>query len=357
MDNTVKSIIIDPRFKVNYASYYLYGIKSLFGTCRIKYRCLSDISIETDRQSRIGFAMMVLTADDTKRIYLDYGDWDEINEAYYQWADVYAKINVRNKDANREKLLVIGPSFGVKLWSPLTCLIQGLKNYTHIQKVCGDSFKRSLKQYLMDYAYMFVRRKRYNYYHRFTQEEQPGYVFSFNTLWYGNMADQTTNKLRGLFMRECQHLMASFEGGFFYIDKQSVLIEFPKYEGYLSEYGDIIYKKRISMKEYDRCSRKSWFVFNTPSVAGCHGWKLAEFLCEGKAIITTTITNLMPGDFVKGTHYLEANNREEMSSAIVRLRDDEKLVQTMKQNAFRYFNEFLTPEAVIKRVFHRLGLL
>ena len=356
MKKRIKHIIIDPRFKVNYASYYLHGLKSMCGSGKMKYRCIDDISIMTDRECRVGFAVLVETDDDVKRVYIDYGDWDEINEAYYEWSDVYAKINVRPQDADREKLLVIGPSFGIKLWSPITCVLKGVANYRRIKKACGSAFKRSMKQYIMDYGYMFIRRKGYDYYHHFTQDEVPGYAFSFNTLWYGDLAHETTNKLRGDFMREGQRLMEHFDGGFFYIDSPGVLEEFPKYEEYLSDYGDMIYKKRLTMKEYDKRNRKSWFVFNTPSVAGCHGWKLAEFLCEGKAIISSHLVNLMPGEFKNGTHFIEANSREEMADAIIRLRDNKEFVQDLKHNAYHYFEEFLSPGAVMRRVFSQAGL-
>ena len=329
-------------------------MKTLLGSSILKFRCLTDIDIETDRQSRVGFAMMVTTSKESKRVYIDYGDWSEVNEAYYEWADVYAKANVLPKDASRSKILVVGPSFGVKLWNPAKCLLMGVKNYHEIKKSCGTSYKRSLKQYVMDYGYMFMRRKRYEYYHRFTDEEQLDYCFSFNTLWYDQLSYDTTNKLRGDFMRQAQKLMNRFEGGFIYLDGSGVLKEFPKYKEYLQEYGDLIYKKRLSMREYDKRNRKSCFVFNTPSVAGCHGWKLVEYLCEGKAIISTRLTNLMPQDFENGTHYIEANTPEEMADAIVKLRDNGDLVQQLKQNAFQYFNEVLAPEVVMKRIFNRV---
>lgn len=356
MDNCIKSISIDPRFKINYASYYLHGLRSLLGRGKLKFRCLDSIAIETNRDSRVGFAMVVSTEGGVKRIYIDYGDWSEVNEAYYEWADVYAKANVLPEDASRPKILVIGPSFGVKLWNPVKCMLMGVKNFQEIKRSCGTSYRRTLKQYIMDYGYMFIRRKRYEYYHRFTNEEEPDYFFSFNTLWYGELSYNTTNKLRGDFMRQAQRLMKRFEGGFIYLDSANVLREFPKYKEYLQEYSDLIYKKRISMSEYDQRNRKSCFVFNTPSVAGCHGWKLVEYLCEGKAIISTHLTNLMPGNFIHGTHYIEANTPEEMADAIVQLRDNYNLVQTLKKNGFQYFNDNLAPEVVIKRIFERAGI-
>lgn len=353
----IKDIIIDPRFKVNYASFYLYGISKLIGENKLHYHCLDDILIETDKDSRIGFAMKIITESDEKRVYIDYGDWDEVNEKYYSWCDVYAKINVSQQDVTLKKLLIIGPSFGVKLWNPIKCVYMGFKHYWHIKKTCDTTFKRSMLQYIKDYGYLFIRRKSYSHYHRFAQEEKKGYVFSFNTLWYGDEADNTTNRLRGDFMLCAKQLMPQFDGGFYYIVASNVLEEWPPYIKYLEEYGDIIHKSRISMNEYDKRIRKSWFVFNTPSVARCHGWKLAEYLCEGKAIISTQLTNVMPVNFENDVHYIEANTKTEMSEAIVRLRDDEKLVQQLKQNAFNYFNQNLAPEVVVKRIINCAGIM
>lgn len=355
-NTSIKRITIDPRFKINYASYYIHGIRSLLGYSKLRYNCIESIAIETDKDSRVGFALLVSTNNGEKRIYIDYGDWNEVNETYYDWADVYAKANVLLKDASRPKIFVIGPSFGVKLWNPMKCMLMGLKNYLEIKKSCGSSYRRSLRQYIMDYGYMFIRRKRYEYYHRFTIEEQSGYCFSFNTLWYGDQADKATNKLRGDFMRQAQKLMSRFDGGFFYNRKPGVLKVFPKYTEYLQEYAGFIHMKRITMKDYDQKSRKSWFVFNTPSVSYCHGWKLVEYLCEGKAIISTRLINLMPEGFINGTHYIEANSSDEMADAIVKLRDNNDLVQTLKKNAYQYFNDVLAPEVVIKRIFDRAGI-
>ena len=87
----IKKIIIDPRFKINYASYYLLGLKQIFGAHKLQFKIIDDIDITTARECRIGFAIKAVTGDSEKRIYIDYGDWNEVNEEYYEWADVYAK--------------------------------------------------------------------------------------------------------------------------------------------------------------------------------------------------------------------------------------------------------------------------
>lgn len=110
------------------------------------------------------------------------------------------------------------------------------------------------------------------------------------------------------------------------------------------------------MSEYDKRNRRSWFVFSTPSVIGCHGWKLGEYLCEGKAIVSTPLNNVMPGDFESGVQYIEVKTPQEMEEAIIRLRDDAELVNRLKRNAFKYYNDWVSPESAVKRVFALAGI-
>lgn len=350
MESNISRITIDPRCRINYASFYIEGLRALFGASAIEFRCITELA---EAPSNC-MAVTVGTDNAVKRIIFDYWDGDSINENLYEWCDVYGKINLRPEDAQREKIMPLGPNFGISLWNPVKTLMMGVKNHKAIQSACGDRFRQPLRAFIRDYAYMFIRRKSHSYYHRFTEEEQDGYVFSLSTLWWGDLSINTTNRYRGEFMRLCKELMETFEGGFFYV--KTAERESTAYSKYLQEYHDIIYKRRISMSEYDKRNRRSLFVFNTPSVNGCLGWKLGEYLCEGKAIISTPPNHVMPGEFINGVHYLEVNTEQEMREAILRLRNDKRLLMQLKQNAFDYYNNWVSPEVAVRRVLSRAGV-
>ena len=351
MVSRIKKIIIDPRCRINYTSYYIEGLRSLFGSSIIEFGCIPEIGDAAGSD----MAVKVVTVDDEKRIFFDCLDGNSINEAMYKWADSYGKVNLLPDDSHRDKIVSMGPSFAVSLWNPISTIYRGFKYYLIIRCEKGGKFKRSLKSFMHDYLYMIFRRKKYSYYHRFTEEEQKGYFFSLNTLWWGGLSINTTNRHRGDFMRLCKQFMDTFEGGFYYVavaEKES-----KEYANNLQTLKGMIYKKRLSMSEYDKRNRKSWFVFNTPSVIGCHGWKLGENLCEGKAIVSTPLNNMMPGNFENGVHYIEVKSPLEMEEAIVRLRDDADLVEQLKRNAFNYFNQWVSPEASVKRVLAKAGII
>ena len=102
-------------------------------------------------------------------------------------------------------------------------------------------------------------------------------------------------------------------------------------------------------------TKRSAFVFNTPSVVGCHGWKLAEFLAMGKAMISTPHLNVMPGLFQKDKHYLEVLNADEIANAVANLREHTEIVKRLKARAKDYYNEYLAPKEVVSRILSRLS--
>lgn len=199
------------------------------------------------------------------------------------------------------------------------------------------------------YLYSLYRRCRIDVYEQDYKEDKE-YIFTMNTLWYDKKTDATTNTLRGYFALCCKKAMKCFEGGFFYIDSRVVLEEFPAYTKYLKKYKDVLTKKRIPLKQYIKKTKQSAFVFNTPAVCGCHGWKFGEYLAMGKAIISTSINHEMPAPFENGKHYLLVNDEAEIRKAIVSLRENDYLRTQLKLNAKSYYKSYLAPEVVIQRI-------
>lgn len=345
----VKRIIIDPRSRINYAAYYIQGGASVYGWDRIVFRPITISSVHDLQEYYTGCTLEIEFEDGHKaHVFIDSHDSNKILEDFYLWADVYAKINVRPEDVDREKLLVIGPSFGIQLWNPIKTIWLGMRNYLKCKSIAG--FNISIKTFLLDYAYTFVRRERIQIYETSDGEENRDSVFALSTLWYDQQTYSTTNRFRGAFARACKVKYPQFEGGFFYIPSADVVAQFPQYQEYLQEYKDMLITKRIGMREYLRKTKKSAIVFNTPSVLGCHGWKCGEYLAMGKAIISMPLNNVMPGDFQDGVHYLGAKSEEEIARAVERLRNDEDLRQSLKRNARDYYETYLSPVAVIRRI-------
>ena len=111
----------------------------------------------------------------------------------------------------------------------------------------------------------------------------------------------------------------------------------------------------MSILEYTNGFKKSFVAFSTPSVMDCHGWKLGEFCAMSKAIISTPLSRVMPGDFEPNIHYLLSDGSvEDLKTKINLLVENEDLRLFLKSNINNYFNQYLAPEIVIKRIIANL---
>lgn len=344
------SIILDARYKYNYSGYYILGLRRLFGhkaiTFQVKpFECLNYSSV---KEYNSGLPVIIDDGGRQYKVFIDFEDREIIALDRYDWCDVYAKFNMAFGDAERyPKLMAIGPAFGITLDCKAKVLADFLVNY---MKACGHT-AISAKLYLRDYLYSFVRRRRIEAYET-PATITPNYIFHASTLWYNEFAWTCTNKFRGEFLKACQRAGVEIEGGLFYLgESPDVLREMPDYGRYKDEYKDFIYESRLSMDDYIKKTKESFVVFNTPSVCECHGWKLAEYLCMGKAIISTPLTREMPGEGLihgKNVHFVQTP--EEIYDAVVRIREDAEYRKQLGKGARAYYEQYLAPEVVVKRI-------
>jgi len=342
-------IIIDPRLKYNYASWYLLGIYRIFGKQKVRFdvRPFRTLSYQNINDYNSGFAFIVADGDKERKIFVDTEDVAKIFEDRYAWCDVYGMVNpTREQVLNYDRLVVIGPECGLTLGSMTKTVWQCLQLYKKSRK----HTQIPLKHYLKDYLYTNIRRRPIERF-EIPTEIRPNYVFHASTLWYNKFAATDTNLYRGEFLKACQKAGLIVEGGLFYVEGDAVLAEMPDYPKYKEIYKDFIYDKRLSMDDYIRKTKESVVVFNTPSVCECHGWKLAEYLCMGKAIISTPLTREMPGEgLIHGVNVHFVKTLEEIYDAVVKINTDEGYRKKLEKGAREYYEKWLAPEKVITRI-------
>ena len=342
-------IIIDPRIKYNYSSWYILGLRHLFTPRSIKFDIVPFLQLpfKSIKDLNAGMPFIIKDKDTSKKIFIDFEDNKVISKERYEWCDIYGKINAEIHIQNQfEKLLPIGPSCGLQIDAKWKVGFIALYHYCMSKKYSSIP----LKLVLRDYLYTIVRRKPLSTYEE-KIEVKDNYVFHASTLWYSVGTMASTNIYRGAFIRACQKAGTTFEGGFFYVEGQDVIDEAPDYPKYKEEFKDIIYTQRLSLDDYIQKTKESFVVFNTPSVCECHGWKLAEYLCMGKAIISMPLTREMPGEgLVHGENVHFVNSPEEIYDAVLQIKNDSAYRERLEKGARSYYEKWLAPEVVIKRL-------
>lgn len=344
-------IIIDPRIKYNYATWYLWGLTKQFGQKALSFDVTPFTGLKCEKllQYNRGIPFIYMDGKEDLKVFIDYFDDATIDEDRYEWCDLYAKVNVTCEQLdNHKKVFPIGPSFGIRDHGLFRLLILG---FSHAYKGRGNT-SMPYKRILADHIYPYVRRISLDDYSVFNRNTDDNYVFQLSTLWNGKKEKECINDVRKNFLVACKECNVDLEGGFFYTGAKNEW-----YKGYLEDYKDYLYFKRIGIKEYLQRIAKSFVVFNCPAVAGCLGWKLAEFLLMGKAIISMPINHPMPGNgLIHGVNVHFVHTIDEMKDAICLIREDKEYREWLQVNARSYFDEYLEPQRVIQRVFGVFGI-
>jgi glycosyltransferase involved in cell wall biosynthesis len=338
-------IIIDATSRVFYASFYIKGLQDLYGKRNVSFSG-SEFKDLNRKEGAFTFehyfAFKIIASDtDIKKIVIDFCDSLDVNENAYKWSDVYAKINFNLKlaeDLKLNKIILIPPGFGIKIWNAWETAYYTFSNLAK----CRFSPIVSFKRYLQDYYSQFKRPK-LNQYKQVavvnkTNVNTSCFIFLIATLWEEN--DEKTNLERKLFMELVKSKNCTFEGGFLAAENH------PK----LNDYKNYTFSNAYSSSEFLAKTQKSNFVFNTPAVHNCHGWKLAEFLAMGKAIISTPLSNDLPIDLEDRKNIHIANNKEELNLAIDLLINDEDYRNNLEKNALSYYEKNVQPFAAIKNL-------
>jgi hypothetical protein len=320
-----KKVFVYGLCDVFYDSYYIQGLKETFG--KIEF---DTAEFPTFRQGT--FAFKVCNFQEEKRFIIDSRDSGEIDVDALNWCTSYGKVNFNSQNLQVKtcrKIIAIGPSFGIKIWG----LLQTFYFLTiHYFKFRGTISNK--REFVANYWRQYRRLPLKSY---SSEESSNNKVFFISSIW---KQESLTNDYRATFIKKCKtNKKISFEGGFA-----------ARTDGNNFGFDRFVYSKRISLAKYLKNIKRSALVFNTPAVLSCHGWKLAEFLALGKAIISTPHINILPQELVEGTNILYAANKDEIADRIELLIANVNLKRNLETNSRLYFDEYLSPKRVINRL-------
>jgi hypothetical protein len=322
---------VDPRFAPEHAAYYLRGLQRYFGTTALPFDRAPFVPRYEDHKP---VAFVVQRGGAERKVFIGPDDMPELDVAALEWADAYGKVNLAAEfvpAGSEDKVVAIGPSHALKIWGLVTSCSTAVR--THVS---GGRFV-PLKEHYRRFWLLYRRRVEENFYRPEPAEDR--YVFYNAWLWSKH---QEANPPRAEFIRACRELRPEieFEGGFIARRRDD-----------MPEYAELVADRPYSLPEYLERIKRSTVVFNNPAVHNCHGWKLAEFLRLGKAIISLPLSRQMPGAFAHGeqAHFVDGS-RDSMQQAVREIVADRDYRRHLETSARAYFEQYLTPERVIARL-------
>src|SRR5262249_46461396 len=95
----------------------------------------------------------------------------------------------------------------------------------------------------------------------------------------------------------------------------------------------------------------------TSGLHGSSGWKFAEYMAAGRAIVSEPLRHRIPGTFSPGSEYLSFEGVDDCVAAVARLLGDRALRESCMHAARRYFDEYVSPPVMVRRALGIAGVL
>lgn len=340
-----KKVFIDPTIRIKYSSFYIQGLYDVFGKKNVKFsrKYFKSLERKTESHSYDHYMPFVVkTKNNLERYIIDFRDKRSVKSSAYDWCDKYAKINfskTKTDNSFHEKMVSIPPGFGIKIWGKYELIINCFKNFLK----CNLSPLVSFKNHFLDYYSQYLRPRENDYTSAKNPNQNEPFIFMIGTLWRHKNCIEGTNLIRKNFIEICKSIDIKFEGGFLSSRDHPQFEEFEKH----------IFLERYPTGTYIEKTKKSLFVFNTPAVHDCHGWKLGEYLAMGKAIISTPLSNELPEGLVHGENIHFISNSKELKNSIMFLLSNSNYRIHLENGAKKYYSKYASPKSVIENLMNR----
>ena len=114
---------------------------------------------------------------------------------------------------------------------------------------------------------------------------------------------------------------------------------------------DLIVNKLITIKkEYLKRMHKCDICIATTGLHNSIGWKFAEYVISGKAIISEKLNYDVPGGFNVNKNYLEFTTPDECIERIDYLLNNKDAIKSLSNNNLEYYSNSLRPEKIVEYV-------
>jgi len=341
---------MDARCQMHYAAFYIEGILKVFGDNAV-FSTEGFAGLESHARC---FLFRVIENGKSHNIAIDFHDPRGIDKTVLLWSDLYAKINFHSQismdllldnfggntsemEQHKHKIQSIPPSFGIRVFGLF-------RTISHIFFILRKQSIKTNKKVILDNLRMYLKRQPISKY--FHAPFRQDYIFIMASIWHKSTA--FVNLSRAFFIRACKaNPKITFEGG---------LVDIGYECDYIPDLNQLkAGNKKIKLAQYIKKTQQSNFVFNTPSVEHCHGWKLGEYLCMGKAIVSTPLSNDLPYPLEHGKHiHFVEDNPESIKQAVDFLVENPKYVKMLEKGALAYWKNYATPEKIIEMLVSKL---
>lgn len=325
-------VYVDPACNINYCSFYIKGLWDIFDRNNVimSSRYFKDLRYTTETHYlafTINGRKYVIDCADSNQLFFD---------CFLEWADVYGKVNYKEEclpERWKGKITHVGPNFGWgcfgrnKWEASIKCIANYLK--------CHNRLDYPFSSYLSPYLWLYKR----NGIDWSPKKSTVGSrkIFFVSRYWEGQ---EWVNTARINFIRACKRLEANriidFEGGLVPDHQEN---NCPP---------DVMMTHEIPINEYIDKLDQSLLVFNTPAYHKCHGWKLPEYLSQGRIILSTPFENELPIPLEhRNNIFFTDQSQDSIYASILEIVNNTSLQKILENGSRQYWDNNASPKSCL----------
>ena len=117
----------------------------------------------------------------------------------------------------------------------------------------------------------------------------------------------------------------------------------------------IVYKSQSNKTSYLNFLKEGVIGISNFGLEGSIGWKFAEYIAHGMAIVSTPIDEyLLHGDLIAGKNFLKFETLDECLSAVDLLKTNPDLKRGIQDENIKYYREFLHPRRKMEVILNQI---
>lgn len=297
------------------------------------------------RKARLEHAMVECAG---KRLYFDFHDSQEIDEDGLRGCDFYFKRSLSlaaAEDPAMAKVFPTGLHYNVE-----SAGFDRFAARRHLQLGAGLGRFREFWRHLPVGRRTSLSSRRFEA----APQDLPPKVLFMTRLWDPDDNSERTPEKRAHFMQlnetraNCVRRLRAALGDDFFGGVADTPLARRLCPDALVRSGDDVAKWR-----YIRLVQEHPICITTTGLHGSIGWKLAEYVAMGRAMISERLENVVPGGFADGTHYLSFATVDECMAQVERLIREPRLRQTLMDSCRHYYQDHLRPDRLVWRALAR----
>lgn len=304
------------------------------------------LSLRFDKDSLLGKSSPLLRVEiNGKHLIFDLADGFNIDKDLYKDSDLYFKRMLNSEDTLAfPRLHPYGLNYPVYIAGDH--LMKRIFLTSDVRYISSNIIRHSiLLSKILNINLSYANSSVKHFEGEVKVKERPTILY-YTRLWNPDKSKDASKKAQRIQMNELRKDLVlalrkkfkdNFQGGLY---RSEFSVAF-------APTATVPNNRQLHKTRYLQSLRHADVCIADPGLEMSVGFKLGEYVAMSKAIVSTPVNTILPGDFAEGKNYLCYKNIEQCLAQCEHLLEHRDAIFELQQSNYQYYRNFLRPDTLI----------